>query len=121
MLKRSDELKKTAFWMLALCAAVAVPVFLTGEPAEDAVERLPGVSKATIETHENAAKIAFGVIVFLGVVALGGLAYLRKRLVPQWLAVSILTLAIIAGGLLAWTANLGGEVRHTEIVATKSS
>jgi uncharacterized membrane protein len=116
LLRRSDELKKMALWTFALSAAFAIPVFFTGEPAEDSVKRLPGVSKAAIEEHEDVAKIAFGVILSLGAVALGGLALLRRRLVPRAFAISILTLAIVAGGLLAWTANLGGKVRHTEIV-----
>ena len=113
--RRSDELKKAALWAFALFAAFAVPVFLTGEPTEELVERLPGVSKAAIESHEDVAKIAFGLILSLGAVALGGLAWLRRRPVSQRFALSVFTLALAASGLLAWTANLGGKVRHTEI------
>ena len=119
LLRRSDELKKMALWAFAVSAAFAIPVFLTGEPAEDAVKRLSGVSKAAIETHEDAAKVAFGVVLALGALALGGLALLRRRSVPQWFAVSMLGLSLVSGGLLAWTADLGGKVRHTEIVVTR--
>ena len=121
LLRHSDELKKVALWSFALFAALTIPVFLTGETAEELVERLPGVSKPAIETHEDIAKIAFGVILSLGAFALGCLAVLRRRPVPQSLALSVFTLALITGGLLAWTANLGGKVRHTEISADRSS
>lgn len=115
LVRRSEELKKVALWAFTFFAALAIPVFLTGEPAEELVEGLPGVSKAAIETHEDVAKIVFGLILLLGAVALGGLACLRRRPVPQWFGFSVLTLALATSGLLAWTANLGGKVRHTEI------
>ncbi len=116
LVRRSEELKKSALWAFALFAAFAIPVFLTGEPAEEVAERLPGVSKAAIETHEDTAKIAFGLVLSLGVIALGGLAFLRKRQMPKWFAVSLFAWAVATSGLLAWAANLGGKVRHTEIV-----
>jgi len=43
--RRSDELKKTALGVLVLVALAAVPVYLTGEPAEELVQAVPGVSK----------------------------------------------------------------------------
>jgi hypothetical protein len=120
LLRHSDEIKKLAFCAFAIFAAFAIPVFLTGEPAEKAVEHLSGVSEAVIETHEEAATIAFGVILSLGSIALGGLAFIRRRPVPQWFGLFVLTLAIATSGLLGWTANLGGKVRHTEIRAEAS-
>ena len=121
LLRHSDEIKKVAFCAFAIFAAFAIPVFLTGEPAEKAVEHFPGVSETIIETHEEAGTIAFGVILSLGAVALGGLAFFRRRPVPQWFALSVLALAIATSGLLGWTANLGGKVRHTEIRAEGSA
>lgn len=117
----SDELKKVALWSFAIFAALSIPLFLTGEPAEEAVEHLPGVSKIAIDTHEDAAKVAFGVILFLGAIALAGLALFRRRPMPQWFALFVLALAIATSGLLIWTANLGGKVRHTEIGASTST
>jgi DNA-binding NtrC family response regulator len=35
--------------------------------------------------------------------------------VASWCASSVLLVALVAAGLMAWTANLGGKVRHTEI------
>lgn len=119
--RRSDELKKVALWALVVFAVVAIPLYLTGEAAEEAVEHLPGVSEAAIKTHEDAAKVAFGVILSLGAIALGSLAFLRTLSVPQWFAVSVFVLAVATSGLLVWVANLGGKVRHTEIDAGASS
>ena len=87
--RRSDELKKIALWSFAVFAALSIPLFLTGEPAEEAVEHLPGVSKSAIETHEDVAKVAFAVILSLGAIALAGLAFFRRRPIPQWFSAGV--------------------------------
>jgi uncharacterized membrane protein len=120
--RKSDELKKTAFGVFVIAALLAVPVYLTGEPAEDGVKSLPGVSKAMIGQHEEAAEVAFTAIIVLGVIALIGLFLFRRgRVVQVWFASLMLVVAIVVTGLMAWTANLGGQVRHTEIRSSAAS
>ena len=51
-LRRSDELGKFALGAFAFLGAVSVVVFLTGETAEELVEKLPGFSEALTERHE---------------------------------------------------------------------
>ena len=114
--RKSEELKKAALGTFLITALLAVPVYLTGEPAEDVVKPLPGVSKAILEQHEQAATVAFTGIVVLGVGALTGLILFRgSKIVPNWFGSVMLVASLIVGGLMAWTANLGGQVRHTEI------
>ena len=120
--KRSDEWKKVSLWFFVLIALLTVPAYVTGEPAEDGVKGLPGIAKAVIEQHEEAAGVAFGGTALVGVLALTGLVRFRRgRPVPGWFAGAIVLLAVIAGGLMAWAANLGGQVRHTEIRAGSAS
>ncbi len=89
---------------------------MTGEPAEDGVKGLPGVSKQIIEKHEEAASVAFTGLVVVGVVALVGLLVFRRgRAVPSWFSSLVLAVALIVVSLMSWTANLGGQIRHTEI------
>ena len=75
--KRSDELRKAAFGTFVIAALAGVATYLTGEPAEDGVKGLPGISTALIEHHEEAAGIALGGAIALGVLALGGLIWFR--------------------------------------------
>ena len=114
--KKSEELKRVSLWFLVLMAALSVPVYLTGEPAEDILEKIPGISHAVIEGHEEAAQWAFRGQIALGLLALAGLfvSRLRQRL-PNGFAVALLVLAFLVGGLMARTANLGGLIRHPEI------
>jgi uncharacterized membrane protein len=97
-------------------AVCAIPVFLTGEPAEEMVEGLPGVSEALIEAHEEAAELAIWVMEALGLLSL--LAFFikfktestNKTVMGIAFALSLLTF-----GLMARTGYLGGQIRHTEI------
>jgi hypothetical protein len=113
--RKSQELKKAALGILVIAALIAVPVYLTGEPAEDLLEAVTGVSHASIERHEEAATIAFATLVALGAIALVGLIWRRKQAIPGWFLSLALAGSIVSAGMMAWTANLGGKVRHTEI------
>lgn len=122
ILKKSDDLKKASFGAFAIAALIAIPVYLTGEPAEGLIENLPGVSESVIERHEYAALLALIAIGVVGTIALVGLVLFRgNRKIPAWFSYLSLILALTAGGLMAWTANLGGQVRHSEIRAAANT
>ena len=88
LLRKSEELKRISLGFLIVIALLAIPAYLTGEPAEELVENLPGVSKSSIEQHEEAAQVAFAGVLIVGAAALGGLIFFRRRkLVPNWLSV----------------------------------
>ncbi|MPZ20825.1 MAG: hypothetical protein GEV06_23395 [Luteitalea sp.] len=103
-------------------ALLAVPVYLSGEPAEEAIEHLAGVSEALIEQHETWAAGALVGVEGLGVLGLIGLFLLRRNpvLPTRFLGTTAIVL-IITTAVLAWTANLGGQIRHTEIRPSGSS
>ena len=116
MLRRSRELTRTAFWLLAGLALVTVFVYLTGEPAEEMVEGLAGVSEPVLEQHEEAALVATVATAIVGFTATIGLIWSRGgRPGPRRYAILILLLGLVATGVLGWTANLGGQIRHSEI------
>ncbi len=71
--RKNEELKKVTLGLFVLIALVTVPVYLTGEPAEEMVENIPGVSEAMIERHENAALFSLIAVEVGGIIALAGL------------------------------------------------
>lgn len=113
---KSDELKKATLILFAIIALLSIPVFLTGEPAEGMVEHLDGVSESLIERHEESALVSLVTVELLGIVSLAGLFLLRRApRLPAWFVALLLVLSIAAAASLAWTANLGREIRHSEI------
>ena len=116
LLRKSEELKKTSLGLIIIIALFAIPVYLTGEPAEEIVENLPGVDEASIERHEEAALVAFVGILIVGAAALFGLvAFRRGKPVPSWFSIMVMVLSVTAFVLMARTANLGGLSRHPEM------
>jgi beta-lactamase regulating signal transducer with metallopeptidase domain len=115
LVRRSDELGKVSLWGLAFVAASAVAVYLTGEPTEDGVESLAGISKGMIEQHEELALVATIVLGVVGLFALVALFRSRKRPLSRGIVVAALFSAVAMSGLFGWTANLGGKIRHSEI------
>lgn len=51
LLRKSEELKRTNLGVFTLTALIALPTHLTGEPAEEVVERLPGVAESLGATN----------------------------------------------------------------------
>ena len=122
LVSRSDDLKKASLTVLVVVALLTLPTYVTGNAAQESIQNLPGVSKTLIETHEGAALVAF---IFMGIT--GAVAWLalwqfhrRSRISPRTLG-TVLVLAVVTMGLVARAANVGGEIRHTEIQLTTES
>lgn len=117
VMTRSKSVSRVGLGLLALAAIVAIPVYLTGEPAEQVVEKLPGVSEAITGQHESAAFLSLGLVMLSGLLALTALVFARSlsAKLPGYLVVATLVLSLLAGTSIIRTATLGGQIRHTEI------
>ena len=119
--RRSSELAKASLGLTVALAAVAVGVYLTGEPAEEAVERLPGFSHALVERHEDAALVAVLVLGGAGLASVLALVGYRRRPLPRLAMTLGLAYVVATTALLGWTAATGGQIRHTEIRTASAS
>ena len=114
LFRKKREILQTGFATFVISGIAAVAVYLTGESAEEVVEGMAGVSHAIIEQHEEAAFVALIAMLALGAVSLIGL-WLSRKTLPRWYATATLIGALAVGGIVAWTANLGGQINHPEI------
>jgi uncharacterized membrane protein len=97
-------------------AIIAIPVYLTGEPAEESIEKLPGVSEAMIKLHEDAANIAIWLMGITGIVSLAALFFAwQKRKSASIIFMTAFVLSAICFAAMARTGYYGGQIRHTEI------
>lgn len=115
VVRRDARLQRAALVTFVLAAIAAIPVYLTGEPSEDVVERLAGTANTAIETHEEAAVIALIGIELLGAIAVAALFWSRAGRAVTTLTRAAFLVAMVTTGLMAWTANLGGRIRHAEL------
>jgi hypothetical protein len=110
-----DVLRRAALVVLVFTALTAVVADLSGDPAEDAIRGFPGVQRAVIHEHEEFADKSYIAASIVGVLALAALVRWRRVPVPQGATFTALAGAVIVTGMMAWTALLGGRVRHTEV------
>jgi len=114
VVRKSAEVQKISLGVFVLAALVTIPVYLTGEPAEEIVEHMGGISEALIEQHEDSAISALILMEVTGALALLNIFFLGRAIAAKFIIVTALS-SVLASGVILWTANLGGKIRHTEI------
>lgn len=112
LLKKSEDLKQASFVAFYLLGLLAIPAYLTGSAAQVVLRDQPEVSQQVMAAHQDAALLALILMEITGLVA--WIALWRFR---RWHQTGILVLAIVTFGLMASAANIGGHIRHPEILA----
>ncbi len=114
ILRRNSTLKFTALIIAVVASLATLPVMLTGEEAEDAVENIAGVTEASIHEHEEAAEFASWAMYAVGAVAAGALLMRKNETMYGKLAAAALVLSAVNFVAIARTAYLGGYIRHAQ-------
>jgi uncharacterized membrane protein len=115
-LKKDANVKTAAYLVFVVCAIGACIAYATGEGAEEVVENLPGVVEAAIETHEDAAMYSLISMIALGVMSIIGIIQIRWNSSKlNFIHSLIVFLSLFSMASIAYTGNLGGKIRHTEI------
>ena len=111
--------QRFALLVLFVVAALVIPVYLTGEPAEHLLKHTAGsnVTEEVISPHEEAAEVALILTIVTGVAAAGAIWFQKNEKFGRNASLGVVVLAVVALGSLVYTANLGGQIRHTELRA----
>lgn len=115
MIKKS-EYKRLALLATVILGLLTLPAYLTGEPAEESIEKYQGVYEAHIEEHEEAAELAlFAALITSGLAAAGWLYSRRDATKLPLITVLLAGAVLTTSGLMVWVGHLGGKIRHPEI------
>jgi uncharacterized membrane protein len=116
LLSKSYHTKIAAYLLFIISAIGTGIAYLTGEGAEEAVEKIPGVVENLIKQHEDFAMYALVSLIVLGIISLFALfVTYKKSALTNSVAMATLFLSLVSFGLVARTGYLGGQIRHTEI------
>jgi len=116
MITRSPSTCNAAYVVLLVSAIGGIMAYLTGEPAEETVEKISGISKDLIEEHEESATLTLILIIIRGLSSCVGLFLSWKKLKTfKSLPFIVLIISIVCFGAAARTGYLGGKIRHTEV------
>jgi uncharacterized membrane protein len=112
-----DRMLNLIAWMITIVSSIFVVVaYLTGEPAEHAIEDLEGISYAYLSAHERWGEWTFYAAMGVGILSLAGWFMNRTKVGGCRKCMVMLTVLLLAANALGTiTATLGGGIRHTEI------
>lgn len=113
---KNKTLKITALVIFICGSLITIPTYLSGENAEDVVEKLPEVKKEYIENHEKQGKIFAILFYSLGIISLVGIwGGAKDKKFTSWFNILILLFAAFSIFFAINTGATGGEIRHSEI------
>jgi uncharacterized membrane protein len=122
IIENSADLKKASLLTFLGIAILSIPVYMSGKAAEQVIKNLPGVSEHLIVQHENAALPAYVLMEITGALAWFGLWRFRRTSQFGGGTLSVVfLLSVITVGLMANASNLGGQIRHSEIVSNSEA
>ncbi len=116
IIKKQAQTQSVAAGILFLMAIIALPVYLSGEPAEETVENLPGISETMMELHEESANLAIWIMGITGIISLVAIILHRQKHAFSGKAYLLaFILSVVTFGAMVQTGYYGGRIRHSEI------
>ena len=117
LIGKSEDLERASLVIFLGMALIAFPTYMSGSAAADAVRYFSGIPLAMITAHQNAALLALLFVEITGTVAWFGLwEYRRNSKIGGVTLATVLILAIATTALMGNVGNLGGKIRHGEIM-----
>ena len=118
-IRRSDDLRRVGLEAFFVIALTTVPVYMSGLAAQEEIQKLPGISNQLIEAHEDAAALSFALMLVTGLVAWVSLWQQRRKPGTGFTtSKAVLVLSVVTLAITARAANVGGEIRHPEMVVS---
>jgi hypothetical protein len=118
LLRRNEHLKIAGLEVLFLIAVLTLPVYITGVGAQRELRsRQAAVSDTAIREHQDVAIASFAVTEFAGFVAWIALWQMRRAgRAARGLVPAVIVLLVLALAVSGRAANIGGEIRHPEML-----
>jgi uncharacterized membrane protein len=114
-LSRKDAVVRAAAGLFVAIALLTAVTYLSGEPAEHVLERMPGFNEELVEEHEEAALFALLGYALVGLLALYTLVRYARREISRGFATALLLASLLTVAIAARVAWLGGPISHEEV------
>jgi hypothetical protein len=116
-IRKSEVLRHASLEVFFIIALATFATYTSGVAAQAAIKDLQGVSQPALTEHEDAALFALVFMQLTGFVAWLGLwQYRRAARMTGATSAAVMVLTTVSLLAMTRTANVGGEIRHPEIV-----
>lgn len=114
--RRSELVFQIACGFLLVSALLAIAAYYSGPEAYEVLEAELRAEKDRVEDHAVLGRSVFVGMIVVGVGALQALLqFLQGESPAKWHRWALFALTLVMCYLFAWTAHLGGGIRHPEI------
>jgi hypothetical protein len=120
--RKSEDLKRVSLEAFFIIALMTIPAYLTGVAAQQETLDRPDVVPVLVEAHEDAAALSFVLMMITGGFSWVALWQLRRMgRSGRGSMAAVVVLAALTMAVTARAANLGGEIRHPEIMVDEAA
>lgn len=133
MIGKSEDLKRASLVIFFGIALLTIPTYMSGNAAQEALCLVaptpvgapcpnPAMSRPLIEAHRDSAMLAYIPMEVMGVLAWLGLWQYRRTVhIAPWIEWTVGGLAVATIGLMVNASNIGGLIRHPEILSSPAA
>ena len=115
VMRRSEAMVRTAIAFAVIGTVFAAPAYFSGPSAMEVARSFAPIDEHLVEQHAIAAKAAFFASVLLAAIAVKVWWDSTDRETGTVTRIGLLAGLLVIAWLMAWTAHLGGLIRHPEI------
>ncbi len=114
---KNTSIQKLALYLFIVLAIISIPVYFSGEEAEETIEHLSNISKSDLHEHEEIAEKALVLIEILGITSLFFFYNQKKQFISDKILLKIIAvLSFITLFVFILVGNYGGKIIHSEII-----
>ena len=116
-IRKNEGMRRLSLELFCVIALITLPAYLSGVGTQLAFQELPDVSPELISSHHDAALLA-SIFMVLTAGASWLTLWQTRQLgrTPRMTMAAVLLLSILTVAMMGRAANLGGEIRHPEIL-----
>ncbi|MEM8886078.1 MAG: hypothetical protein AAGD14_18580 [Planctomycetota bacterium] len=115
LIRDSETLVRTAIGFIVVGTLCAVPAYLSGADALVVVERFTSIDDHLVEQHALVARAAYFASILLAAISLKVWLDSFHAGTSKGTRIGLLCGMLAIAWLMAWSAHLGGFLRHPEI------
>ena len=115
LLRGSEGLVRTSLGFVVCGAALGAPAYFSGPDAMEVLGSFAQVDEHLVEQHAILARGAFFASLIVAAIGLKLWIDSRHAATGRGARVGMLCAMLVIAWLMAWTAHLGGAIRHPEL------
>ena len=115
LLRDADGLARTSIGIAAFGTLFAAPAYFSGPDAMEVAKQFTEIDEHLVEQHAILAKAAFFASVLFAAIAIKVWWDATGGQIGKGARIGMLCALLVIAWLMAWTAHLGGLIRHPEI------